>query len=345
MENKHHPISNYRGERNRRITETLIQNCQLRFEQLLMKELNLQLIGAPLFLPKQSGLNDDLNGLEKAVSFMPGKGEEVELEVVHSLAKWKRNYLSDRGFRPKEGIITRMNAIRKDEELSPIHSYNVDQWDWEKVMNNEHRTVTYLKNTVLRIYRAMRTAQKEMHYSFDAKHPKLPEEIYFIHAEELKNQFPDKTGKEREYEIVRKHKAVFIIGIGGVLSDGKPHDLRAPDYDDWSTIENGFSGLNGDLLVWSHVLQAPLEISSMGIRVDATALLRQLKITGTTERSALPFHKRVLTGDIPMTIGGGIGRSRLTLFILEKAHIGEVQQSFWPPEIVNECRANEIILL
>lgn len=335
----------YHGEYNKRITEELIQYCQTRFEQALMEALNLQLIGAPLFLPTESGLNDDLNGIEKAVSFAPTHEDETRLEVIHSLAKWKRNYLASRFFNVGEGIVTRMNAIRKDEELSNIHSFNVDQWDWEKIIAKEERTVSLLQETVKKIYKALRETQAGVRKKMASTHEPLPDSIRFIYAERLRKDYPDLTPKQREYEITKKHKAVFIMGIGGDLEDGKPHDLRAPDYDDWSTVENGFKGLNGDLLVWNPVLEQPLEISSMGIRVDAKSLLTQLGLTGTMDRLQLPFHTKVVNGEVPFTIGGGIGRSRLTLFMLEKAHIGEVQQSYWPQEVVEQCMQHQIVLL
>lgn len=335
----------YSGEFNKRITEDLVHKCQTRFEQLLMENLNLQLVSAPLFLPKESGLNDDLNGVENAVSFSPPGESKTCLEIVHSLAKWKRNYLSTSYFSVGEGIVTRMNAIRKDEELSNIHSFNVDQWDWEKIIPREERTVGTLQKTVNTIYEALLETQKEMRSLMEPKFDALPEKIRFIYAEKLRKDYPDLTPKERERKVVEEHKAVFIMGIGGKLDDGKPHDLRAPDYDDWSTVENGFAGLNGDLLVWNPVLNEPIEISSMGIRVDAKSLLTQLSLTGTMDRLELPFHSKVMSGEVPFTIGGGIGRSRLTMFLLEKAHIGEVQQSYWPKEVVDQCKHHQIVIL
>lgn len=335
----------YRGEPNKRVTERLILNTQTKFEQYLMRNLNLQLVGTPLFLEKESGLNDDLNGIEKPVSFTVGDEENANLEIIHSLAKWKRNYLAEPYFHKGEGIVIRMNAIRKDEVLTNIHSYNVDQWDWETIISKEERSIEFLKATVRKIYGTLCSVQKEVHKQIKAQYEQLPEEITFIHAEDLLRIYPELTAKEREYEIVKKHDAVFIIGIGAKLSNGLPHDFRAPDYDDWSTVENGRAGLNGDILVWNPVLEEPIEISSMGIRVDKNALIDQLDITDTAERLVLPFHGKIVNEQVPFTIGGGIGRSRLTLFLLEKAHIGEVQKSYWPQEMVDTCKENKVVLL
>ena len=337
--------TDYQGEYNKRLTERLIQNCQLNFEQYLMEDLNLQLVGSPLFLEKDSGLNDDLNGIEKAVSFSPNNNGTTHLEVIHSLAKWKRNYLADSCFDEGEGILTRMNAIRKDEILSNIHSYNVDQWDWEKIISKEDRKLEFLKSTVRKIYNALRLAQEDARKEIYSTYAQLPNQITFIHSEELLELYPGLLPKEREHEIVKKHKSVFIIGIGDNLSNGIPHDFRAPDYDDWSTEQEGLKGLNGDILVWNNILEAPLEISSMGIRVDRAALIHQLEITGTSERLELPFHSKVINDEVPFTIGGGIGKSRIAMFLLEKAHIGEVQKSYWPAEIQNQCEQNQIVLL
>ena len=265
--------------------------------------------------------------------------DERKAEVVHSLAKWKRVKLAQMGIRPGRGIYTDMNALRPDEELDNLHSIYVDQWDWEKVIRREDRHLGFLKQTVRRIYEAIKVTENKLFVEFPQIVPELPEEIHFVHAEELVQLYPGLNPKERENEIVRRWGAVFIIGIGGVLSDGAPHDGRAADYDDWSSPnEEGFKGLNGDILVWNNVLQRPFELSSMGIRVDEEALRRQLEIKGESAKAELPFHRSLLAGELPCTIGGGIGQSRLCMFLLRKAHIGEIQSSIWPDEMVRRCR-------
>ena len=261
-------------------------------------------------------------------------------EVVHSLAKWKRITLAEYEVAPGFGIITDMNAIRSDEELDNLHSLYVDQWDWERVMTDAQRNVAYLKKTVEKIYSAILRTEFYICETYPQLKPFLPEEIFFIHSEELRQMYPDLSAKEREHRICREHGAVFIIGIGNELGDGEPHDLRAPDYDDWSTPnEEGFTGLNGDLLIWYPILERSIELSSMGIRVNQEALQTQLKLQGKEDRSQLYFHKRLLEGSLPLSIGGGIGQSRLCMILLHKAHIGETQSSIWPCSMREECQA------
>lgn len=321
-------------------TEQGIKQIKEFFQQNLSTELRLRRVTAPLFVLKGLGINDDLNGVERPVSFPIKDLGEAEAEVVHSLAKWKRLSLAEYGIEPGYGIYTDMNAIRADEELDNLHSLYVDQWDWEAVITKEQRTVDYLKKVVGRIYSAIRRTEYLTCETYPQLKPFLPETITFIHSEELLKMYPDKTPKEREDEICRKHGAVFVIGIGGKLADGKKHDGRAPDYDDWSTVgENGMAGLNGDILIWYPVLGRSFELSSMGIRVDAGALLRQLEIEGKSERASLYFHKKLLDGGLPLSIGGGIGQSRLCMVLLHKAHIGEIQASIWPEEMRRECRS------
>ena len=303
------------------------------FQQNISTELRLRRVTAPLFVLKGLGINDDLNGVERAVSFPIKDLGDAQAEVVHSLAKWKRLSLAEYQIEPGYGIYTDMNAIRADEELDNLHSLYVDQWDWEAVITKEQRTIAYLKNVVERIYAAIRRTEYLTCETYPQIKPFLPEKITFIHAEELLRMYPDKSPKEREDAICEKYGAVFIMGIGGKLSNGEKHDGRAPDYDDWSTIgENGLAGLNGDILIWYPVLGRSFELSSMGIRVDEDSLAAQLKLAGCEERAELPFQKAILEKKLPYTIGGGIGQSRLCMFLLRKAHIGEVQASVWPDE-------------
>jgi aspartate--ammonia ligase len=295
---------------------------------------------------KGLGINDDLNGVERAVTFPIKELGDRQAEVVHSLAKWKRLTLADYGFKPGYGIYTDMNAIRADEELGNLHSLYVDQWDWERVIRKEDRTIAFLKNIVRRIYSAILRTEYLVSETYPQIKPVLPEEIHFIHSEELLQMYPDKTAKEREDAICKQYGAVFIIGIGGKLSDGKEHDLRAPDYDDWTTPnEDGFKGLNGDLMIWYEPLNRAVELSSMGIRVDKESLLRQLELTGKEQRKELYFHKRLLDGTLPLSIGGGIGQSRLCMVLLHKAHVGEIQASIWPEEMRQECKEHNIPLI
>lgn len=316
------------------------------FQDNLSTALRLRRVTGPLFVLKGLGINDDLSGTERAVSFPIKDMGDARAEVVHSLAKWKRLTLADQQVKPGYGIYTDMNAIRADEELGNIHSLYVDQWDWERVMLPEERNLDYLKRTVRCIYSALLRTEFLVCERFPQLTPTLPDDVTFIHAEELRQRYPDLTPKEREDAITRAHGAVFVIGIGGPLGDGKPHDLRAPDYDDYSTLaENNLPGLNGDLLVWNEVLQRSFELSSMGIRVDREALLRQLRETGKEDRLDLYFHKRLVEGSLPLSVGGGIGQSRLCMLYLRKAHIGEIQASIWPEQMREECRALGIPLI
>ena len=319
-------------------TEKAIKAVKDMFQNNLSAQLALLRVTAPMVVLSGTGLNDELNGVERPVRFPIRDMDERKAEVVHSLAKWKRVKLAQMGIRPGRGIYTDMNALRPDEELDNLHSIYVDQWDWEKVIRREDRHLGFLKQTVRRIYEAIKVTENKLFVEFPQIVPELPEEIHFVHAEELVQLYPGLNPKERENEIVRRWGAVFIIGIGGVLSDGAPPDGRAADYDDWSSPnEEGFKGLNGDILVWNNVLQRPFELSSMGIRVDEEALRRQLEIKGESAKAELPFHRSLLAGELPCTIGGGIGQSRLCMFLLRKAHIGEIQSSIWPDEMIRRC--------
>lgn len=316
------------------------------FQENLSTGLHLRRVTGPLFVQSGLGINDDLNGTERPVRFPVKDLNDAQAEVVHSLAKWKRLTLADFKVKPGYGIYTDMNAIRADEELDNIHSLYVDQWDWEQVITAEQRTLDYLKGVVKNIYYAMLRTEFLIRERFPQLGSVLAPKITFIHSDELCRMYPDMTPKERENAICRAHKSVFIIGIGGELSDGKPHDGRAPDYDDYSTPNaDGFKGLNGDLLVWNDVIGQGLELSSMGIRVDKEALLRQLHESGKEDRLELYFHKRLLNGDLPLSIGGGIGQSRLCMHYLQKAHIGEIQASIWPQAMREECSAANIPLI
>ncbi len=327
-------------------TEQAIKKIKDFFLQSLSTELRLRRVTAPLFVLRGLGMNDDLNGVERAVNFPIKDMNEARAEVVHSLAKWKRNTLAEYKIDPGFGIVTDMNAIRADEELDNVHSLYVDQWDWERVMTKKERNITFLKKIVRKIYSAILRTEFYICETYPTIQAFLPEDIFFIHSEQLRQMYPDMTPKEREDEICRKHGAVFIMGIGGTLGDGKEHDLRAPDYDDWTTEnEEGFLGLNGDLLVWYPVLNRAMELSSMGIRVDPEALLHQLKLTGKEDRVSLYFHKRLLEGELPLSIGGGIGQSRLCMVLLHKAHIGETQSSIWPEDMRHKCHEAGIALI
>lgn len=327
-------------------TELAIKKIKDFFLSNLSAELRLRRVTAPLFVLKGLGLNDDLNGVERPVTFPIKCMDDAPAEIVHSLAKWKRNTLAEYHVPSGFGIITDMNAVRADEELDNIHSIYVDQWDWERTMTREDRNLKYLCRTVRRIYAAILRTEYYLSEMYPQLKPFLPDEVHFIHSEELRRQYPDLTPKQREDAICKAYGAVFIIGIGGKLEDGKEHDLRAPDYDDWSTPnEDGFCGLNGDLLVWYPLLDRSIELSSMGIRVDAEALERQLALQGKQERRNLFFHRRLLAGELPLSIGGGIGQSRLCMILLHKAHIGETQSSIWPEEMRQECRAAGIPLI
>jgi aspartate--ammonia ligase len=289
-----------------------------------------------------TGLQDDLAGTQQPVSFK-SKFSDRPIEVVHSLAKWKRHALGKYGFRSGMGLYTDMDAIRKDEVVDETHSIYVDQWDWERVITNAQRNLDFLKKIVNQIYSVLLRTEFMVYENYPSIKPMLPEQIVFVHAQELAERFPKLTPKEREYEIVKEHGAVFIIGIGGDFPNGPKHDGRAPDYDDWSTPNSaGYKGLNGDIFIWNPVLQQAFEISSMGIRVDKEALLRQLEIQGLMERKDLFFHKKLLKNELPLSIGGGIGQSRLCMYFLRKAHIGEVQASIWPEEMIRKCAEQNI---
>ena len=336
----------YEAVLNLKETELAIKRIKDFFLSSLSTELRLRRVTAPLFVLRGLGINDDLNGVERAVNFPIKDMNEATAEVVHSLAKWKRLTLAEYNIEPGFGIITDMNAIRADEELDNIHSLYVDQWDWERTMTAAQRNIAFLKKIVNKIYSAILRTEFYICETYPQLKHFLPEDIHFIHSEELLQMYPDMTEKEREDAICKKYGAVFIMGIGGKLSNGKEHDLRAPDYDDWTTPnEDGFLGLNGDLLIWYPTLNRSIELSSMGIRVDKEALLRQLQLQGKEGRKDLYFHKRLLSDTLPLSIGGGIGQSRLCMVLLHKAHIGEVQSSIWPEEMRQECKKHGMTLI
>ena len=331
---------NYKAALDLRQTEQGIKLIKEFFQQNLSTELRLRRVTAPLFVLQGLGINDDLNGVERPVTFPIKDLGDARAEVVHSLAKWKRLTLAEYGIEPGYGVYTDMNAIRADEELDNLHSLYVDQWDWEAVMHPQQRNLAFLKDVVRRIYSAILRTEYLACETYTQLRPFLPPEIHFIHSEELLAKYPGLTAKEREDAVCREYGAVFVIGIGGRLSNGEKHDGRAPDYDDWSTTaENGLAGLNGDILIWYPVLERSFELSSMGIRVDREALLRQLETEGKQDRSSLYFHSQLLGGKLPQSIGGGIGQSRLCMVMLQKAHIGEIQASIWPEEMRSECAA------
>ncbi len=325
--------------------ETAIKMLKTEFQKALASRLNLRRVTAPLFVLAGTGINDDLNGVERAVSFPIKCMGDQKAEVVHSLAKWKRMKLGSYGIAPGYGLYTDMNAIRSDEELDNIHSLYVDQWDWERTITAADRQLVFLKWVVEKIYEAFLEIEQRIYAEYSHITPILPAEITFIHSEELLKRYPGLTPRERETEAAREYGAIFVIGIGGLLADGQKHDGRAPDYDDWTTpTHSGFHGLNGDIVLWNPVLQSSFEISSMGIRVDKEALVRQLDMAGCPQRKELTFHKALLEDKIPLSIGGGIGQSRLCMFFLRAAHIGEVQASIWPEEMIEACSANNICL-
>ncbi|MCI8630847.1 MAG: aspartate--ammonia ligase [Firmicutes bacterium] len=307
------------------------------FQQELAYGLSLRRVSAPLFVTPESGLNDNLNGVERIVGFTIKDMNEAPVEVVQSLAKWKRMALGKYGIPAGHGIYTDMNAIRRDEELDNLHSLYVDQWDWEKVITKEQRNEEYLEDTVIAIYNALKNLGDYVNRLYKDLKTELPNEIFFITSQELEDRWPDKTPKERENLIAEERRAVFIKKIGGKLKSGEKHDGRAPDYDDWE--------LNGDIILWNDILGSAFEISSMGIRVDETAMDRQLALAGADERRNYDFHKAILNKELPYSIGGGIGQSRLCMYFLRKAHIGEVQVSVWPQEMLEKCRENNIFLL
>lgn len=327
----------YESPLNLHDTQLAIKTVKDFFQALLAQRLNLTRVSAPLFVDPETGLNDNLNGYERPVAFGIKEQEEKTAEVVHSLAKWKRYALKKYGFEMGEGIYTDMNAIRRDEDTDNIHSIFVDQWDWEKIISRSDRNLDYLKETVRTVYKCLRKTEQYMAIQYDYIDLILPKDIFFITTQELEDMFPDNTPKEREYYISKAKGAVCIMQIGDKLASGEPHDGRAPDYDDWA--------LNADIVVYYPVLDIALELSSMGIRVDKKALKEQLEKAGCTERSELPFQKAILNEELPYTIGGGIGQSRICMFFLRKAHIGEVQSSIWPQEAVQQCEEHGIQIL
>ena len=328
-ENYHSVLSMYE-------TQDAIGIIKEMMQKKLCMALRLKRVTAPLFVDPASGLNDDLNGVERPVSFeIPAAG--VEAQVVHSLAKWKRMALYRYDFRVGKGILTDMNAIRRDEELDNLHSCYVDQWDWEKVITKEQRTVETLEDTVRTIFKIIKHMEHEVWYKYPQAVKRLPDDIFFITSQELEDMYPDCTPKERENKITKEHGCVFLMQIGDKLASGEPHDGRAPDYDDWK--------LNGDILFWYEQLNCALEISSMGIRVDEKSLEEQLKKAGCEDRKNLPYHKMLLNGELPYTIGGGIGQSRLCMLLLDRAHVGEVQASLWPEDMRKICKEHKIVLL
>lgn len=327
----------YKSPLNTRETEVAIKCVKDFFEKELARQLNLTRVSAPIFIYPESGMNDTLNGVERPVKFGIKEQGDREVEVVHSLAKWKRFALKRYGFNPGEGLYTDMYAIRRDEDTDHLHSILVDQWDWERIITKEERNEETLKAIVRKVYRALKNTEKYMAIQYDYIEEMLPSEIFFITTQELEDMYPDLTPKDREREIVRLKGAVFLMKIGGALGSGEIHDGRAPDYDDWE--------LNGDIIVNYPLLDTAFELSSMGIRVDEESLVKQLEIRGCSERVELPFHKALLNGELPYTIGGGIGQARICMFYLRKAHIGEVIASVWPQEVVDAWEAKGVELL
>jgi len=338
--------NNYKPALNKKQTEKAIKFVKDTFERELSGELKLSRVTSPLFVPKGSGINDDLNGIERPVKFEIGNLNNREMEIVHSLAKWKRMALADHGFQPKTGLYTDMNAIRPDDSIDAIHSLYVDQWDWELVMDDDERNLEFLKKIVTKVYEALKRTQFLVNEHFPSDYPILPEKIVFIHSEDAQKEYPNLTPEEREKVLAEKYGAIFVIGIGNKLADGVKHGGRAPDYDDWSTpTDNEHYGLNGDIVVWDQVRQDSLELSSMGIRVDTETLLRQLALENAEDRKNLYWHKRLLNNEFTQTIGGGIGQSRICMFILNKAHIAEVQASVWDDETIEVAKEKDIPLM
>ncbi|MGL5436325.1 MAG: aspartate--ammonia ligase [Lachnospiraceae bacterium] len=320
-----------------RQTQEAIKYIRDTFQKEFGREMNLERISAPLFVTRSSGINDNLNGIERPVAFDMAAVPDETMEVVQSLAKWKRLALHEYGFQPGEGLYTNMNAIRRDEELDNLHSCYVDQWDWEKVITKEERTIETLQETVRTIFKIIKHMQHEVWYKYPDAVRHLPKDVTFITSQELEDRYPDLSPKERENAITKEYGCVFLMKIGDKLNSGEPHDGRAPDYDDWQ--------LNGDILFWFDYLDCALEISSMGIRVDEKALDEQLEKAGCNDRRTLPYHHKLLNGELPYTIGGGIGQSRLCMLLLNRAHVGEVQASLWPEEMRQQCKEHKIILL
>ena len=325
--------------------ELAIKQIKTKFQDELSQVLGLRRVTAPLFVLSGTGINDDLNGTENPVSFnIPAIGGK-RAEIVHSLAKWKRMKLGSYGIEPGKGLYTDMNAIRADEELDNIHSLYVDQWDWERTITAEERNLEFLQSIVKDIYQALLETEKAVCEKYPNIKPSLSREITFIHTEDLLAKYPDLSSKDRELAAVKEYGSVFLIGIGGELANGKIHDGRSPDYDDWSTpTKDGYKGLNGDILIWNPILESAFEISSMGIRVDKAALQKQLKIRNCEDRLSLLFHRSLIEDKLPLSIGGGVGQSRLCMLLLHCAHIGEVQASIWPDDMVELCKTNNIIL-
>ena len=336
MENLKIP-EGYYSPLNIRETEVAIKEIKDHLERALAKALHLTRVSAPLFVTPDSGLNDNLNGVERPVSFGIKELDDKEAEIVHSLAKWKRYALKHYDFHSGEGLYTDMSAIRRDEDTDNIHSLYVDQWDWEKIISKEERNMETLEYTVRKVFSALKETESFICRRYNYIEELLPDDIFFITSQELEDMFPDKTPKEREYRIAKAKGAVFISQIGKTLASGEKHDGRAPDYDDWE--------LNGDILVYYPVLDIALELSSMGIRVDEEALAKQLKISGCEDRSELPFQKALLNGELPYTVGGGIGQSRICMYYLRKAHIAEVQSSIWPQDVIDHAKENGIQFL
>ncbi|MBE3117400.1 MAG: aspartate--ammonia ligase [Candidatus Atribacteria bacterium] len=329
-----------------RQTEKAIKLVKDFFESNLAAELRLSRVTAPLFVLKGTGINDDLNGVETPISFPINDMNGYTAEIVQSLAKWKRMKLADYDIPNGYGLYTDMNGVRPCEELDNLHSLYVDQWDWERVIQRDERTLDFLKMVVRRIYSVIKRTEFYVYDNYPFLKPELPDSITFFHSEDLQKEYPLLTARQREEVAAKKFGAIFIIGIGAPLADGLPHDGRAPDYDDWTTETlKGYKGLNGDIIVWNTVLQRAFELSSMGIRVDRDALLHQLELTGTQERKRLLFHKRLLSDELPLSIGGGIGQSRLCMYYLRKAHIGEIQVGIWPSEMITTCKQHNISLL
>lgn len=330
--------SDYHSILSIRETERAIKLVKDTFERELSGALRLSRVTSPLFVPRGSGINDDLNGIERPVRFQVGNLGNREMEIVQSLAKWKRMALSDYGVQPGSGLYTDMNAIRPDDDIDAIHSIYVDQWDWEKVITDKERNLAFLKDIVNEIYSAIRRTEFLVHETYSGLEPTLPENITFIFSEDAEKRYPELTPQQREFALAKQYGAIFLIGIGGALPSGKPHSGRAPDYDDWTTeTEKGHKGLNGDIIVWDSVRGDSLELSSMGIRVNKEVLLSQLKERHLEERENLYWHRRLLSGEFPQTVGGGIGQSRLCMLLLKKAHIGEVQASVWPTICIDEA--------
>jgi len=335
----YHPILDVRE------TEKAIKFIKTFFQENLADTLNLKRVTAPLVVEADSGINDDLNGVERPVSFPVKDLGDKRAEVVQSLAKWKRLALADLKIYPGEGLYTDMNAVRPDETLDNLHSIYVDQWDWERTIVEEDRNIDFLKNIVKKIYRVLRRTELFIHEKYPEIGQLLPKEITFIHTEDLEDKYPELSPEKREDMAAREYGAIFLIGIGAPLKNGRPHDGRAPDYDDWITPNDRGTGLNGDIIVWYPPLNQAFELSSMGIRVSPESLEKQLEISNNTNRKELYFHKRLLNGELPYSIGGGIGQSRLCMFFLRKAHIGEIQAGLWPEKMREVCRKNDIFFL